>query len=54
MRLYCGICKKIQHFGKVGKIEGRPLIVFECDGCNDLQIQTEEMVTYIENMSGNK
>ena len=42
MKIFCRFCNKIQEFGKVGKIENRPLIVFQCYNCYDLQIQTEE------------
>ena len=42
MKIWCRICKDIQKFGEVGKISGRPLIVYECPRCFDLQIQVEE------------
>ena len=48
MKMYCPNCRKIQSFGEVGKIERRPLVVFECSNCARLQIQTEETVDLIK------
>jgi uncharacterized protein YlaI len=54
IKIYCCICKRIEDFGIVGKIENRPIMVFECSNCHDLQIQTEETYNFIKQLEKNK
>ncbi len=41
-QIWCRICREVRSFGLVGKIEDRPLKVYQCLNCFDLFIDYEQ------------